>query len=104
MAIEISNHTLSLVKGTSESSSPPLAERNGAPGSPPVSAQDTVAITAAADTLNGLEQQVSSLPVVDLQRVSQVRGIVDQIQNSSNFSQMAEKIMNFESALNRARA
>ncbi len=99
MPIEISNHTLSLVKGSPESS----PTRPPAPSPTTPAERDTVAITPAAGTLRALEQQLASLPVVDPQRVSQVRGVVDQPQESTNFRQMAEKIMSFESALNRAR-
>ncbi len=101
MPIEISNHTLSLVKGNAESSSAPSAEQKNRPVNTPAG-QDVVAITDAANMLRALEQTLSDLPIVDTQRIAQVSNVVDR--ESTNFHQMAEKMMSFESSLNRARA
>jgi len=65
---------------------------------------DTVAITAAAAQLAEVEQYIKSAPVTDAQRIGQVQAAIKNGSYNPDPAQVADKILNFESALNRNRA
>jgi len=62
-------------------------------------ASDTVSITGTASRLQALEQQLSSLPVVDVQRVDAVKREISSGTFEINPPRIAEKMIQIESAI-----
>ncbi len=100
--MEITNRTLSLVKGQQSSGATPTG--GGAPGQSRATATgDSVVLTDAATRLQAIEKSLASVPVVDPARVDRLRGVIESERYSVDFGQVAEKVVDFEEALNRAR-
>jgi len=75
--------------------------QNPAPtGNQSSSGSDTVNITGAASQLHALEQHISSLPVVDIQRVDAVKRQISNGTFEINPPRIAEKMIQIESAIN----
>ena len=64
---------------------------------------DKVTLTGAASQLQSIEQTLVNLPEVNAQRVEQIQGIVNSGKLNTNSAQIADKMVNFEDALNGAR-
>lgn len=60
---------------------------------------DTVTITDIASKLNNVENNLSILPVVDTQRVEEIKRLVDQGSYDFNSTRVAEKFVEFERQL-----
>lgn len=65
---------------------------------------DTVTFTQAAAQLQQVEQHVKSAPVTDTQRVEQIQSAISKGNYATNAAQVADKMLNFESALNTVRS
>lgn len=63
------------------------------------SSVDTVSLTDAANRLQGLVDDVSRLPVVDSQRVEDVRRALDNGSFEVDYDRVAEKFLKFEDDL-----
>ena len=100
MAIEISNNTLSLIKGSAEKTASP---RPSPPSPNDSNTRDSVVLTSQAEALRDLENQVSLAPVVNSQRVAQIQDVIGADNYNISFAQVAEKVIGFETLLNRAR-
>ncbi len=64
---------------------------------------DTVTFTQAAAQLQQVEQQIKSTPVTDTQRIEQVQSAINKGRYDPDPAQVADKMLNFESALNTVR-
>lgn len=72
-------------------------------GNPQQGVADQVTLTGKASQLQSIEQALVSQPVVNTQRVEQVQDVVNAGKLDMNPAQIADKMMNFEGALNGAR-
>ena len=63
-------------------------------------ASDTVSLTGTASQLRSLEQQLSSLPVVDIQRVDAVKREISNGTFEIDPPKIADKMIQIESAIN----
>jgi flagellar biosynthesis anti-sigma factor FlgM len=64
---------------------------------------DTVTVTQAAAQLQQVEHHIKSAPVTDPQRIEQVQSALNKGSYDPNPIQVADKMLNFESALNGVR-
>lgn len=64
------------------------------------SSVDTVSLTDTASRLRGLENTLANLPVVDTQRVEDIRQAVEQGTFDADYERVADRFMRFESELN----
>lgn len=101
MAIEISNNTLSLIKGGAENTA---SSRPSPTSSNHSNASDSVVLTSQAEALRDLENQISLVPAVNSQRVAQIQDVIGADNYNISFAQVAEKVIGFETLLNRARS
>jgi len=60
------------------------------------SPQDVVSITDTAVRLNQIEEQLQTIPIVDNQRVSELRGALNNGNFEINAERVADKIIDFE--------
>lgn len=67
---------------------------------PAGNAGDTVSFTNTANQLRALEQQLASQPVVDVERVNQIRNDIQAGTFSINPDKVAQKMTGFESMMN----
>lgn len=65
---------------------------------------DTVTFSSAAAQLAEAEQYIKSASVTDTQRIEQVQAAIKNGSYTPDPAQVADKILNFESALNRIRS
>ncbi|VAW73600.1 hypothetical protein MNBD_GAMMA15-2227 [hydrothermal vent metagenome] len=100
-----SNRVATLVSaGSSQGSAVENQDRSKSAGKPADtsttrSTADSVNLTGEARTLQALEAQIASLPVVDSQRVETVRAAVESNTFPINPERIAEKMMSLEQAL-----
>jgi negative regulator of flagellin synthesis FlgM len=66
------------------------------------STADTVSLTDTAARLQSLENSLASLPVADPQRIESVRKAINEGTLNINPEEVAEKMIDFEAALNKA--
>ncbi|HFE36907.1 MAG TPA: flagellar biosynthesis anti-sigma factor FlgM [Gammaproteobacteria bacterium] len=66
----------------------------------PSAAADTVSLTGTASQLRALEQQLASLPVVDVQRVDSVKREISNGSYEINPPRIADKMIQMEMAIN----
>ena len=71
--------------------------QNAPTGSAPT---DTVSLTGTASQLRALEQQIASLPVVDVQRVESIKQDISSGSYQIDPVQVADKMIQMESAIN----
>ena len=64
-------------------------------------ASDTVSLTGTASQLRALEQQVASLPVVDVQRVESIKQSIANGGFQIDPTRVAEKMIQIESSINK---
>jgi len=76
------------------------AQNNNAVASTSSTATDTVSLTGTASQLRSLEQQLSSLPVVDIQRVDAVKREISNGTFEIDPPKIADKMIQIESAIN----
>ena len=76
------------------------AHNNNAVASTSSAATDTVSLTGTASQLRSLEQQLSSLPVVDIQRVDAVKREISNGTFEIDPPTIADKMIQIESAIN----
>jgi negative regulator of flagellin synthesis FlgM len=61
---------------------------------------ETVSLTEAAEQLHRLETRITSLPVIDTQRVESVKQALEKGTYEFNLQRTAEKFLEFEVAIN----
>jgi len=75
------------------------APAQGNPGAPAASG-DTVSLTGTASQLRALEQQIASLPVVDVQRVESIKQDISSGSYQIDPPRVADKMIQMETAIN----
>lgn len=75
----------------------PQASQNAAVGT---TSSDTVSLTGTASQLRALEQQIASLPVVDVQRVESIKQKIANGSYQIDAPHVADKMIQIESAIN----
>ncbi len=75
-------------------------QSNVAPTSAPSAATDTVTLTSAASQLRSLEQQLTSLPIVDIQRVDAIKRDIANGTYDIQPTRLAEKMIQMEMVIN----
>ena len=65
-----------------------------------VTSTDTVSLTGTASQLRALEQQISSLPIVDVQRVNSIKQEISSGSYVIDPPKVADKMIQIESAIN----
>jgi negative regulator of flagellin synthesis FlgM len=68
-------------------------------GKPEATSDDTVTLTPAAQQLNQLQETIANQPVVDTQRVEQIRSAIEGGHFQIDPVKVAEKLMQFEESL-----
>ncbi|MDX2502924.1 MAG: flagellar biosynthesis anti-sigma factor FlgM [Gammaproteobacteria bacterium] len=58
--------------------------------------QDSVSLTDTAMRLRALEEQIARLPIIDTQKVEQIKNSINDGKFEFNSERVAEKIINFE--------
>ena len=104
MSIEINGVNNPRSPATDPAQGSPQAEAAGVAAPQPADATsarsgDTVALTDAAQQLARLESQIREQPVVDTQRVQQVREALDEGTYRVDARGVAEKLLQFEAYL-----
>lgn len=84
----------SQVNGKSQAGAAPISTTS------PVATGDTLSLTGTASQLRSLEQQLTSLPVVDIQRVDSVKREISNGNYEINAPRIADKMMQMEMAIN----
>ena len=107
MAIEINGLPSSQVKTTAEGSQTRSGQQESGmvpqgPGRTPAGT-DTVSLTGTAAHLKTLEQAMASLPVVDSQRVEQLRQSVSNGSYRVDAQRVANKFISFEKQMPKAK-
>jgi len=104
--MEIDNNRVATLVSTSSSQGSAVENQNsgkssGKPAdtSTTSSTADSVSLTGEARTLQALEAQIASIPVVDSQRVEAARTAVESNTYPINPERIAEKMMSIEQAL-----
>ncbi|MBI3771306.1 MAG: flagellar biosynthesis anti-sigma factor FlgM [Gammaproteobacteria bacterium] len=106
MAIEISGNVSSPSQNTTEASQvqkQQAAQTTKPTVEPTRSQEDRVTVTDTAAQLQALEKVIAKEPAVNLQKVDDVRAAVNNKQYDINPERVADKMLNFEGALNNAR-
>lgn len=75
----------------------PTAQQDETGGS---SAVDSVSLTDTAARLQKLENTIAELPVVDTQRVEELRSAISNGEYQTNPTRIAEKLLGLDAALN----
>lgn len=81
----------------------PVAKQQNTPAASGIAsniANDTVNLTGTASQLRALEQQIASLPVVDVQRVESIKQEISNGSYQIDPPRIAEKMIQIESAIN----
>ena len=102
MSIEINGLNSPRTQGSDPSQASSQAEATGSQTPQPAETSrpaDTVKLTDAAQQLNRLESQIREQPVVDAQRVDQVRQAVEDGTYQVDARGVAQKLMQFEAYL-----
>ena len=106
MQVDTSSSIASLLQGTKEGQSAKNSNSVEPQAQPQQQTRqtDTVTFTQAAAQLAEVEQQIKSASVTDTQRIEQVQAAIKTGSYTSDPVQVADKMLNFESALNNIRA
>lgn len=99
MKIDSSSTIASLVQG---GKSQPVTKADSHSAS--AGQSDSLSLTDAAASLQGLERAIAAHPVVNDHRVEQIQQVVSSGGPKIDPSHLATKILNFETALNNARS
>jgi len=102
MSIEISGNpgrTPVETGASSQTSANPADNPAHAANNAPSSSADTLSLTSKAAQLQQLEAQISTLPVVDSQRVEDVQHSLATGSFEVEPAQVADKLLNFEAGL-----
>lgn len=106
MAIEISGNASSQLSNATEANQ--VQKQQTAQNTKPIveptrSQEDRISVTDTAAQLQALEKIIAKEPAVNLQKVDNVRAAVNSKQFDINPQRVADKMLNFEGALNNAR-
>lgn len=106
MAIEMSGIGSSGLLETGENSASRKVvnegkEQGSRNSTPTMSLSDQVTITPSAAKLLAVEQKLAAVPVVDQQRVEQIRSAIENGQYQFDAKRTAEKFLQFETNLHR---
>lgn len=107
MAIEISSNVSNQLSNATDASQvqKQQAAHNTKPTVEPIRSQeDRVTVTETAAQLHALEKVIAKEPAINLQKVDNVRATVNSKQFDINPQRVADKMLNFEGALNNARS
>jgi negative regulator of flagellin synthesis FlgM len=105
MGIEISGNNSRPLGNTQESgksqatAAPAGASRGGAPGKTSTAGGDQLQLSSQAEQLKALEAEIANLPVVDTQRVQDVRHTLATGSFQIEPAEVADKMLEFESGL-----
>lgn len=102
MAIEITGYTGGIIQNGDESKQVGAEHKqqgssSNTTGKPSVG--DTVTLTSISQQLKGLEESIAELPVVDTQKVEAIKVAIDNGTFEIEPSQLATKMLAFESRL-----
>lgn len=105
MPIEISGNIPPHIQNTKESgvAQTQTVATPDANDTRPTAAGDSVTLTPTAEQLQRLERQISTLPVIDVQRVESVQQAVNNGTYTIDPARVADKLYGMEMALNRSR-
>lgn len=105
MQIDSSGSVASLIQGTKEGGKPQQAQTANTQQTLTKTEQgDTVTLTDSAAHMQRLEQAIATQPVVNSHRVEQVQQVINDGSLKIDPSQLADRMLSFESALNNARS
>lgn len=108
MQVDNTGSITSVIKEGQSSQQTQTAERRTERQQPEQSQQprqtDTVTLTQAAAQLQQVENHIKSASVTDTQRIEQVQSAIAKGNYSPDPGQVADKMLNFESALNGVRS
>lgn len=103
MGIEINGHTSSVATqllDTQKNQKADGATQQGSAASANPAATDQVSMTAQAKTLQALEKQLGNLPIVDGNKVDQIKQAIANGSFEMNPDRVAHKLLSFEQQLN----
>jgi negative regulator of flagellin synthesis FlgM len=106
MAIEIPSNISSQLQNTTDASQvqKQQATQNAKLTVEPTRAQeDRVTVTDTAAQLQALEKVIAKESTINMQKIDNVRAVVNNKQYDINPERVAEKMLNFEGALNNVR-
>lgn len=107
MQIDSSGSVASLIQGTQEAGKPQQVQTANANTQQAITKTeqgDTVTLTDSAAHMQRLEQAIATQPVVNSHRVEQVQQVINDGSLKIDPSQLADRMLSFESALNNARS
>lgn len=107
MAIEISDQGSVQLHSTSEGANKVRQQENADQQRQQAASQpsrDSVTFTQTATRLHQLERSIADAPVVDNQRVEQAKAAIKNDRLDFNANRVADKLINFESSVDRARS
>lgn len=105
MHIDGSGSITSLIQGAKEGGkTQQTVDNNPQPQITKTGQTDMVTLTDAAAHMQRLEQAIASSPIVDNHRIEQAQQAVNDGHMDIDPAQLADKILNFEGALNSARS
>ncbi|ALP52628.1 hypothetical protein Tel_05410 [Candidatus Tenderia electrophaga] len=111
MQVDNSGSITSIIQNTKEGQSSQQAQSTSAQTGQQHTEQsqqprqtDTVTFTQAAAQLQQVEHHIKSASVTDTQRIEQVQSAITKGNYSPDPGQVADKMLNFESALNNVRS
>ncbi len=102
MAIEITGYTGGIIQNGNESKQVGTEHKQQGGSSNATgksSTGDTVTLTSISKQLKGLEESIAELPVVDTQKVEAIKAAIDNGTFEIEPSQLATKMLAFESRL-----
>ncbi len=106
MTIEINGHSTSPLSNASNNKQDVKGPRAGTDGASDAAGtlqdQDKVSLTETASLMQKLGERISETPVVDQEKVASIRQALAEGRYEADFTRVAEKMMAFESALERA--
>jgi negative regulator of flagellin synthesis FlgM len=107
MQIDSSGSVASMIQAAKEgvkSQPPETVTGSSAPTITTTGPSDQVTLTETAAHMQRLEHVIAAQPVVNSQRVAQLQQVINDGGPKIDTSQLAAKILSFESALNSARS
>ncbi len=100
MSIDINNINSNTPRSGKLSSNVKLVNTNSAKNSPDTTSsgtvQDSVSLTDMSQRLKAMEQQIARLPIIDTQKVEQVKNAINNGTYEFNSERIAEKMIQFE--------
>ncbi|MDH5436491.1 MAG: flagellar biosynthesis anti-sigma factor FlgM [Gammaproteobacteria bacterium] len=102
MAIDITGYTSSIIQNNHESKQVTKnnqEQKHSSNTTGRSSTSDTVVLTSISKQLKGLEESIKELPIVDTQRVEAIKAAINNGTFDINPSQLATKMLAFESRL-----